>query len=189
MKLKYAIPAILIAFAAGFLFCRETTQKEKIVRHEKADKVTGKVGRDVLSAEVEFLTSVTLIPYPYWVQDTVKEIIRLVPDTAAIIDDYMTKRQYRFIVFDDLTGKLVAKPTVLHNRLLGFEYEFTPIQKHTTVVKEKQIRPFLSGSINTFQTLGLGGGVLFNSIGVEYNFLHNFQLNQSGHELGIKYLL
>ena len=187
--MKRAIIAFLIGLAAGFFLGRESVQKETIVRHHKGEKVTGKVERDMLNADVEFLTEIKLIPYIYWKQDTIREVITLVPDTAAIIDDYRAKRKYNFVVFDDMTGKLVAKPTILHNRLLNFEYEFTPIQKQTTITRVKTVRPFISTSLNTFSTYGLGGGLFFNNFGIEYNYMHNFQLNKSGHGLGIKYLL
>lgn len=181
--------ALLIGLVAGFFLGRESIQKESTVSYSTGKKVTGKVERDILNADVEFLTEVKLIPYLYWKQDTIREVITLVPDTAAIIDDYRTKRKYNFVVFDDITGKLVAKPTILHNRLLNFEYEFTPIQKQTTVTRVKTVRPFISTSLNTFSTYGLGGGLFFNNFGIEYNYMHNFQLNKSGHELGVKYLL
>lgn len=179
----------MLALTIGFFLGRESVQKETIVHHHKGEKVTGKVERDILNADVEFVTEIKLIPHLYWKQDTIREVITLVPDTAAIIDDYRTKRKYNFVVFDDMTGKLVAKPTILHNRLLNFEYEYTPIQKQTLVTREKAVRPFISTSLNTFSTFGLGGGLLFNNFGFEYNYIHNFQLNKSGHELGIKYLL
>lgn len=181
--------ALLIGLAVGFFLGRESIQKESTVSYSTGKKVTGKVERDILKADVEFLTEVKLIPYLYWKQDTIREVITLVPDTAAIIDDYRTKRRYNFVVFDDITGKLVAKPTILHNRLLNFEYEYTPIQKQTLITREKTVRPFISTSFNTFSDFGIGGGLFYNKLGFEYNFLHNFQLNKSGHELGIKYLL
>lgn len=187
--MKRVIIAFLIGLAAGFFLGRESVQKETIVRYHKGEKVTGKVERDMLNADVEFLTEIKLIPYLYWKQDTIRDTIIIVPDTAAIIDDYRTKRKYNFVVFDDMTGRLVAKPTVLHNRLLNFEYEFTPIQKQTTITRVKTVRPFISTSLNTFSDFGIGGGLFYNKLGIEYNFLHNFQLNKSGHELGIKFLL
>ena len=187
--MKRSIIALLIGLAVGFFLGRESIQKETIVRYDKGEKVTGKVERDILNADVEFVTEIKLIPHLYWKQDTIREVITLVPDTAAIIDDYRTKREYNFVVFDDMTGKLVAKPTVLHNRLLNFEYEFTPIYKHTITTREKTIQPFISTSFSTFSDFGIGGGLFYNKLGFEYNYIHNFQLNKSGHELGIKYLL
>lgn len=187
--MRRAIIALLIGLVVGFFLGRGSVQKETIVRHHKGEKVTGKVEGDILNADVEFVTEIKLIPYLYWKQDTIRDTITLVPDTAAIIDDYRTKRKYNFVVFDDMTGKLVAKPTVLHNRLLNFEYEYTPIHRHTITTKEKTIRPFISTSFNTFSDFGIGGGLFYNNLGIEYNFLHNFLFNRSGHELGIKYEL
>jgi hypothetical protein len=187
--MKRSIIALLIGLAVGFFLGRESIQKETIVRYDKGEKVTGKVERDILNADVEFVTEIKLIPHLYWKQDTIRDTVILVPDTAAIINDYRTKREYDFVLFDDMTGKLVAKPTVLHNRLLNFEYEFTPIHRHTITTREKTIQPFISTSFNTFSDFGIGGGLFYNKLGFEYNYIHNFQLNKSGHELGIKYLL
>lgn len=189
MRFQSFIIAVLIALTTGFFIGRVSTQKGKTVRYIPGKTVSGKVARDVLQAKVEFLTDIKLIPHLYWKQDTIREVITLVPDSAAIINDYMTKRQYEFTLFDDTTGKLVAMPTVLHNRLLNFEYKYTPVQKRTTIVREKKVRPFLSSSFNTFQTLGVGGGVMLNGVGVEYNYLHNFRSNMSGHEIGLKFEL
>jgi hypothetical protein len=184
--MKRVIIAFLIGLAVGFFLGRESVQKETIVRHHKGEKVTGKVERDILNADVEFVTDIKLIPYLYWKQDTIRDTVIIVPDTAAIIDDYRTKRKYNFVVFDDMTGKLVAKPTVLHNRLLNFEYEFTPIYKHTITTKEKTIQPFISTSFNTFSDFGIGGGIFYHNIGIEYQYMRDIKYGSDGHGVGIK---
>ncbi len=184
MTYIYRIGILIAVFVLGFLLGRGSVQKETIVRHHKGEKVSGKVERDILNADVEFVTEIKLIPYLYWKQDTIREVITLVPDTAAIIDDYRTKRKYSFVVFDDMSGKLVAKPTILHNRLLNFEYEYTPIYRHTITTKEKTIQPFISTSFNTLSGFGIGGGFFYHNIGIEYNYILS---NTNGHYLGIKY--
>lgn len=181
--MKRAIIAFLIGLAVGFFLGRESIRKESTVRYSTGKRITGKVERDILNADVEFVTEIKLIPYLYWRQDTIRDTITIVPDTAAIIDDYRTKRKYNFVVFDDITGKLVAKPTILHNRLLNFEYEFTPIHKNTTITKKNLFEPFGSVGYTTFNQVSFGGGFFLNNIGLEYNYIMG---DVSGHGLSVK---
>lgn len=118
--------------------------------------------------------------------DTGRVIIREV-DSLAIVKDYIIKRQYAFNVFDNGYGSLkVDSLNVQYNKLSGFYYTHTPIQKVITRTKEPLFTPFVSGSYNTFDILGIGGGLFYHNFGLEYKYLYQFPTNEKGHEVGVK---
>ena len=90
-------------------------------------------------------------------------------DTAAIIADYIVKRFYDVIAFDDMDkGKLRLFPVIQYNKLQGINYEFTPVYRQTSIYKERVWQPFIYGSYSTLDIIGLGGGLFYHNIGFEY---------------------
>ena len=183
------ILAILIAFAVGFLLGRATVQKEEIIVQERGETVHGRLNHDVLTKPVEFGGDVKDLPRYLWITDTVRvkevEYVATIPDTTKIIEDFLTRREYDFNVFDDDNGKLDVKQVVQYNRLQDFSYSFTPVRTIVTRVDRPLFTPFVSASYSTFNTVGLGGGVFIKDIGLEYQY--QFNQNQTGHMIGIKY--
>lgn len=56
--------------------------------------------------------------------------------TGAIIADYILKRSYDVIAFDDMDkGKLRLFPVIQYNKLEAINYGFTPIYRQTSVYK------------------------------------------------------
>ena len=123
-----------------------------------------------------------------FVNDTLTVVERV--DTAQIIRDFIAINYYAFTVFsNEQTGVLDVNLSVQYNLLRSFDYSFTPMIREVTRTVQPTLIPFASVSANTFSTMGVGGGVLFRSIGIEYQFLHNHSLNSSGHQLTIKHRL
>ncbi|MDH6354747.1 hypothetical protein M2132_001076 [Dysgonomonas sp. PH5-45] len=92
-------------------------------------------------------------------------------DTAAIIADYILKRSYDLVAFDNKEqGKLRLFPVVQYNKLSGIDYEFTPVYKNINTTREKVWQPFVSGSYSTLEYLGLGGGIFYHNLGFEYQY-------------------
>ena len=119
--------------------------------------------------------------------DRIKTITQVV-DTARIIADFVAINHYTLQVFDiDTVGVFDVNLSVQYNLLRSFDYSFTPMIREVTRYVGPTFIPFVSISTNTFQTVGIGGGVLFRNIGIEYQFLHNHSLNSSGHQLTLKY--
>lgn len=122
------------------------------------------------------------------VKTETKYITRMqVVDTAAIIADYIVKRSYSQILFNNNQfGKLEVFPTVYQNKLTALEYEYKP--------KIKACQPFISSSYSTTNYLGIGGGFFYYNLGVEYQY--QIDLNRSNtidqargnaHLIGLKY--
>ncbi|MDL2290391.1 hypothetical protein LJB95_03205 [Paludibacteraceae bacterium OttesenSCG-928-F17] len=124
--------------------------------------------------------SIKVVEVPKYIIETV--------DTAAIIAEYILKRTYEITLFDNMeNGKLLVYPSLQYNRLAGLDYEFTPVYKQTTITKVQKWHPFLSVSYNTFNTVGLGGGIFYNHWGIEYQYIQDFNTSHSGHLIGLKY--
>lgn len=190
MKTRYWLLLILIAFAAGLLLDRATFGNGEKTRLVAGKTVKGTVYADFkLGRELkEFKTEIKDIPLMYWKVDTVLDEIYVKQkiDTAKIIGEFITKREYSFNVFNNEQGKLDVKQVVQYNRLQSFDYTFTPIHIEKTSYRRPLLEPFASASYNTFGIAGIGGGFFYKNTGIEYNYLFDTFDRNFGHQLGIK---
>lgn len=184
-KVYIFIAALLIAFAVGFFLGRGKVRIEEKVEYVKGETVFRTV-------KVPYPSTV-YIPTAYRLptkEDTLYVNGEPLPiqtvDTARIIQEYIAENTYEFNAFDEEFGKLDIKQTLQYNQLKSFDYSFTPIYKHTTVTKKNLFEPFGSAGYNTFDQVTIGGGIFINNLGLEYNYIHDTRMNQSGHGLSIK---
>lgn len=184
-KLGLGLLLILSAFAAGFFLGRVKVETKEIIKYVKGETVTGSVPKNLLNAKVEFVTDIMFLPYTFLRIDPITNIVEV--DTAAIIKDFMAKREYEFTAFDNENGKMDIKQSVQFNQLQSFDYSFTPIQKQITKIGEPLFKPFISVSYNTRNFIGIGGGVFIKDIGIEYKYLYNNVDGLRGHEVGVKF--
>jgi hypothetical protein len=70
-------------------------------------------------------------------------------DTAKLIAEYITRRKYDILLFDNDNGILRIMPEVQFNRLENIPYEFTPTRIVTTNRSERVLIPFASVSCLT----------------------------------------
>ncbi len=106
-------------------------------------------------------------------------------DTDAIIADYIKKRSYDIILFDDnKIGRLEITPTIQYNKIDSIPFVFTPIHK-TTIIRERNqlLVPFVSIGFTNGYGANLGGGFFFKNVGVEYLY----QIPTNEHSFGLKY--
>lgn len=185
MKTKYWVLPILIALAAGFFIGRATIEKDEKFRHVKGETVYGRLDPDFLTVKYEFKSDIKFLPRYLWKADTINKVEHIIPDTAKIIEDFLTERKYDIRVFDNENGRLDVQPTLQYNRIQSFSYSFTPIHK-LIPSKEKVFVPFVSGSYNSFGIAGIGGGLFYHNIGLEYKYLYQLPANLRGHEVGMK---
>src|SRR5678815_5514978 len=90
-------------------------------------------------------------------------------DTSAIIHDYILMRTYEFNLFNSPTlGKFDVKQKIGYNKLLSFDYTFTPMSKQITQYREPLFTPFVTAGYSTNQSVLLGGGFYYKNIGIEY---------------------
>jgi len=82
--------------------------------------------------------------------DTVKKTVTIPADTAAIIADYLQRREYNLEFSTDTTGVYKVQAIVEANRLASASATIIPLQRtvEQTVVKVRQFRPYIGGSLS-----------------------------------------
>lgn len=184
-ELKIAI--VVVAFVVGFFLGRKTIDVE-----EKVTYVKGETIRDTIVINEPTFVEIPAKPkYIYKYDTIVVEDIQYISekvDTSAIIQDYIVTRTYAFNVFNnDTLGKFDVNQKVGYNKLLSFDYTFTPMTRQITRFKEPVFTPFISGGYSTNNSFLLGGGLYYKHIGIEYNYNlrtdHNPNSSQSYHTI------
>jgi len=181
--IRNKILVIIVLCLISFFLGRITTKPKETVKYVKGETITNTVKvPDVKYIEVPKIYYLPTKP----VTITKDSIVVQVVDTSKIIEEYITKNQYIFNVFDDEKGKLDVNQTIQYNKLQNFDYTFTPIQKEITIKRERIVSPFASVSYNSFGTVGAGGGLFYHNIGVEVQYLYSTYEKRSGLSGGLK---
>ena len=113
--------------------------------------------------------------------------VRETVDTAAIIADYELKRSYKLPLFNNEYGKLDISLTSQYNKLGDVSYTFVPIKTVQHIQTKRVWQPYASASYSTFQIGGIGGGLFYHDVGLEYQFQYSMSENRTGHLVGLKY--
>lgn len=169
MKLYLKTAIVIVAFVVGFFLGRKTIDVE-----EKVTFVKGETIHDTIVINEPTFVEVPAKPkyiykYDTLIIDNIQYISEKV-DTSAIIQDYILMRTYDFNVFNSPTlGKFDIRQQIGYNKLLSFDYNFTPITKQVTQFREPLFTPFVTAGYSTNQTVLLGGGFYYKNIGLEYN--------------------
>ncbi len=162
----YILGAVLL-IALGFYFGRQTNDKVKIEYIKGETVIDTVVISDPIYVEVP-LKPKYIIKYDTVVIDNIRYISEQI-DTTAIIQDYIVTRTYAFNVFNnDTLGKFDVRQKVGYNKLLSFDYTFTPMTRQITHFKEPVFTPFITGGYSTDNSFLLGGGLYYKHIGIEY---------------------
>ena len=168
MKKYLKIAIVVVAFVVGFFLGRKTIDVE-----EKIEFVKGETIHDTIVINEPTFVEIPAKPkyiykYDTIVVDNIQYISEKV-DTSAIIQDYILMRTYEFNLFNSPTlGKFDVKQQIGYNKLLSFDYAFTPVTKQITQYREPLFTPFVTGGYSTNQTVLLGGGFYYKNIGIEY---------------------
>jgi hypothetical protein len=164
--LKIAI--VIVAFVAGFFLGRKFTNVK-----EKIEYVKGEAIHDtIVINEPTFVEIPSKPKYIYKYDTIVVDNIQYISekiDTSAIIQDYILMRTYEFKVFNsDTLGKFDVRQQIGYNKLLSFDYTFTPITKQVTRFREPVFTPFVTVGYSTNRTVLGGLGAYYRRLGVEY---------------------
>jgi len=172
------IVIVIVAFVVGFFLGRKN-----IVIEEKIEYVKGETIRDTIVISQPTFVEIPAKPKYIYKYDTIVvnniQYVSEKVDTGAIIQDYILMRTYEFNVFDSPTlGKFDVRQQIGYNKLLSFDYTFTPAIRQITRFREPVFTPFVSMGYSTNNTVLGGLGAYYRRIGVEY--LINIPTNQIG---------
>lgn len=175
----------LITFIVGFYIGRSADEDDIKTRYKKGETISGSVNNVQLSPVKEEIPEQPILP----IKPIIKEkIVVQVVDTAAIIAEYEKKRTYTLTAFDNKEyGKLQLYPILQYNRLVGLDYDFTPMVRETTIRQNKIWQPFVSASYSTLDYVSIGGGIFYYRLGFEYQYQISLGNKINGHFFGMKY--
>lgn len=121
-----------------------------------------------------------------WPTKTVTEYVEVSKnDTTAIMTDWATKRHYAETIFDcDTLGSCKINAEVQYNRLMGIEYQYTPVSKRITETKYqiKLFSPYIGAGylVNPWDNLKdptmvvNGGFFIKEKYGFQIQYQHGF---------------
>lgn len=176
---------IAMCSVISFFIGRSTIDIKSITKIEKGETISGSVSPSQFVPIKEEKPEISIL---YRDTGSVR-YVNLPADTAGIIADYELKRTYQLTAFDNKTqGKLELFPVIQYNRLTGLDYNFTPMIKTNYIYKDKVWHPFVSGSYSTLGYVGIGGGIFYHNIGVEYQYQIDYRNRNTGHLIGGKWM-
>lgn len=174
MKKTISAILILLALVVGFFIGRSTIDNQNTTKLVKGETV-----RDWFPILTPFKVSIPSDPIYKYKENTA------IVDTAAIIEDWITKRDYKQTLFDNNNGKLDIDFTVQYNKPSDLRYSYIPIKEVNTIYKVKTWQPFVSGSYSTLNYVGVGLGVFYHDIGFGAKYVTDFY--KKGVEFELKY--
>ena len=182
---KYLIIGIVVSLAAGFYLGRRSVTVTETTVVEYFDMPPVHVS--IESPEPIWFTVPEL---PQWLYFTDTIIRQQVIDTAAIVADWILRREYGGRLINDTTGTIDYFAIVQYNRLQNIALDYTLVQRTVTTTKTIQPRftPFVLVGGNTAGFGQLETGVLFSrwggaiELGTDFNG-HNY----IGGKVGIKF--
>jgi hypothetical protein len=167
MKTIGYIFVIALALAAGFYLGRRSVNVDEATTVEYIEMPPAHVSIEAPSA-LRF----TVPALPQWIffTDTTTRQQRI--DTAAILTDWIQRREYGGQLVADSTGTIDYSIILQYNRLQNITIDYFPLQK--TVVTTKSITerwaPFLFVGGNTAGYVQVEGGVLFKRFALSAEF-------------------
>lgn len=180
----------IVCLIIGFFIGRSSIDSEPKKEYIKGETLTGSVSPTQFEPIKEEKPDKSLLPFIQY-RDTGS--VKYMPiDSAAyaklVIADYELKRTYKLTPFDNKTqGKLELFPVIQYNKLSALDYNFIPIIERQTIYKTKAWYPFISASYSTLNYIGIGGGIFYHDIGIEYQFQKSLGSQGNGHLFGVKY--
>jgi hypothetical protein len=180
MEYKNYLICLAIGLVVGFFIGRATIKTKTEIKYVKGETI-----HDTIPVPTPYNTYIPIHPVLPVKTDTIqiKDTVRYtqVVDTAAILSDYIIRRDYNINVFDNKNGKLKVFPSVQYNKLSSFSYEYTPIVETQTINKEKIFTPFVGIGYNSFNQSTAGIGIYYYNLGLEANYNYDFKLHKYGY--------
>lgn len=171
----------IIGFVAGFIIGRQSMQTEPVVRYIKGEAI-----EKTVKISVPYKVETPAQPiYLYKKTDTVFTTIPPEIDTMAILNDWITRKNYQQDVFNNQYGKLSIDASVQYNKLESIKYSFIPLQKETSYIKHSIWEPYVGVSYSTVNYVGISAGIFYHDLGLEIKYMTDF--DKKGVDIGLKY--
>jgi hypothetical protein len=184
MRRCLLIVAALLLFAAGYYAgCRSVRIVEKtVVAYRDLPPVKVSVNPEA------FRFTVPALPEWIWITDTVS--VAQTVDTAAILADWILRRDYAGRLVSDATAVIDYSATVQYNRLQSLNLDYHPKQQVVTITRsvQRSFAPFLLVGANTAGHAQLQGGAFVGKWGFSVEVAVDFQGNYYyGGKIGRKF--
>ena len=181
---KYII-VCAVALCAGFFFLGKSTVKVKettVVEYRDLPPVH-------VSVDAPAPLRFTVPELPQWLYFTDTVTQHPVIDTAAILADWILRREYGDRLISDTTGTIDYLAIVQYNRLQNISLYYTPVQRVVTITKTIQPRftPFLLIGANTVGGVQVEGGVLLKRFAFSVELGAGAQGKYAGAKFGVKF--
>jgi hypothetical protein len=177
------VACLVAGLGTGFFAGRKTITEVVKTEQVKGEPVWGSVVIKPVRVEMPDIPMLPVKSDTVY-RDSVQYIVQSV-DTAAIIREYELKRYYAATLFDNQYGKLDVSLNTQYNRLNGLTYNFEPLYTVKTVEKKRVWIPFVSASYSTPHGVGVGGGIFYNDIGLQIEYVTGFEAK--GFNIGLLY--
>ena len=132
--------------------------------------------------------SIPDVPQLLYLTDTVTQM--QIVDTAAILADWILKREYAGRVINDSTGTVDYSATIQYNQLQHFVFDYTPIQRIETTTKtiERKFIPFILVGGNSAGFGQVEAGALIGNFGLSVEVGSNVQgITYLGGKFGFRF--
>lgn len=110
-------------------------------------------------------------------------------DSLAILQDYLTKREYNISIFDiDTIGTCSINAITYRNRLDVLSYTFSPVNKiYNKFYKQSDFDIFGGIGVNTGNEFNAQFGFFKGNLGMSYQYTRNWELKDNFHGINAFY--
>ena len=175
LKKYWYIPVIIIAIVIGFFIGRANIGTKEVTKYVKGDPIHDSVYvTKIVKEKIPSKPNLPMIPDTVTIDSIEYHFMKV--DTSKIISEYIIRRTYDQILFDNKTdGSVKLSLVVQYNKLDSIGYVRTPVTKEITKTIERTFTPFINVSYNSFGYVGAGGGIYIKNIGVGAQYITNFK--------------
>lgn len=202
MKVLGYIGAIAAILGIGF-FSGRSTVKEKVVtnieyipgdtikiEYPEPEPIYVRIPADTANVIADCIKSGKYYDlFPEKVRDSLIYVDKT--DTAAVLRDWATVREYEQQVFDiDTVGTATIKAQTQYNRITWLGASFVPVTKQVTETQliNRHFSPFIGAGVTTFPTAMVQGGAFFEEkYGVTTVYQYDWKLDRHSVGLGVMY--
>jgi len=185
MKYLTLILCAMLIFVLGFLSGRRSIVVTETTKVEYIELPPIKV---TIEKPVPVYVEVPASPEYIYRTDTVTMLQQV--DSAAILADWILKREYSGRVIEDSTGTVDYTATVQYNQLRMLGIDYTPIQRTVTTTRtiERRLPPFLLVGGNSAGFGQVEFGALIGNFGVAAEVGTDFRgTGYVGGKIGVKF--